>query len=117
MRRRILIIGDFFSDLIESRQNFFDSGIDIFCPPGVAELQAIWENSQNFDLIIINGYYQQKSSEEEMISLVKKIRENFRNSIIAIFININFNSKIKKAGCNFEVKKEEISKKIKEILF
>jgi hypothetical protein len=116
IEKKIIIIGDFYDELIKSRQDFFDSGVDIFCPPGIVEFNAIWEFSHNFDLIIINGYYQ-NGSEGEIISLVKKIRLTFNGPIIAVFLDFDFNDWLIQLGCDYEVKKEDVSKKVKEILF
>lgn len=113
--KKILIIGDFYDELIKSKQNFFDSGVDIFCPPGVAEFKAIWEFSHDFNLIVINGCYK-NSSEKEIVSLVKKIHVYFSGPIVAVFVNVSFNNRLIKVGCDYEVKKEDISKKVKEIL-
>lgn len=81
----------------------------------VKEAREFFAENTDIGLIVV---VVQLSSESliENIALTKKFRKTFKGPIVAASFFSEFNEKLMKAGCDYQVQKEDILSTLKKIL-
>ena len=111
--KKILIIEDFHSFHSELASLLKDKVL-ILSAFTIEEAEKKFDDDANIDLITVDGCVPGEEINTE--PLVRKFRETFKGPMVAACRSPYFRSLLKQAGCDHECSKNELPKKILQIL-